>query len=65
MSISSQDHSTGRCPQMLYIIIRSTHILNHNLPCAKAETWDLNSLSCGKWRKISKPRYELDLDRQC
>ena len=42
---------------MLYIIIRSTHILNHNLTCAQAEKWDLKSLSCGKWRKISKNFY--------
>ena len=29
-------------------------MLNHNfLPCAKAEIWDLKSLSCGKSRKNS------------
>ena len=37
----------------------------HNfLTCAKAEIYiGLDSLYCGKWRKISKSCRDLDLDR--
>ena len=36
------------------------------LSSAKAEIFkELNSLSCGKWRKISKSRCDLDLEAQC
>ena len=37
------------------------HISHNFLTCAKAEI-GLDSLYCGKWRKISKSRRDLDLD---
>ena len=41
-----------------------TDTLNHNfLTCAKAEIIGLDSLYCGKWRKIPKSRHDLDLDQ--
>ena len=35
-----------------------------NLVChLTLETWGRHSLYCGKWKKISKPRCDFDLDR--
>ena len=33
---------------------------NNFITCAKAENIGLDSLYCGKWRKISKSRFDLD-----
>ena len=47
---------------MLYINISGTHILNNNfLSCAKTKYIELDSLHCGKQRKISMSCCGLDL----
>ena len=48
--------------KLVYYYLINRHILNHNfLTCAKAEIKGLTV--CGKWRKNSKSRRDLELDQ--